>query len=76
MSEPGAQPPYEDPEQNPALPDGGPGDATHEGDSWEKAGAHDAASSEEKANQPERGVLDDGSLSPGSTATSSATALD
>ena len=63
-------------DQNPALPDGGPGDASHEGDSWETAGSHDASSSEEKAHQPEGGVLDDGSLSPGSTATDSSTVLD
>lgn len=63
-------------DQNPALPDGGPGDASHEGDSWETAGAHDASSSEEKATRAASNTNDDDSLSPGSTATDSGTVLD
>ncbi|CAN5348516.1 hypothetical protein BH09ACT1_BH09ACT1_28770 [soil metagenome] len=69
---------------NPALPDPGPGDASHEGDSWEinKTSNHsetessDAESSEQKADNPESATTSDGALSPGSTATDSPTELD
>jgi hypothetical protein len=64
---------------NPPLPDPGPGDTAHEGDSWEldKSGdAGDAESSEEKADNPESATTSDGALSPGSTATDSPTELD
>lgn len=63
---------------NPPLPDQGPGDETHEGDSWEldKSGDTDVESSEEHSENAESATTSDGALSPGSTATDSPTALD
>jgi hypothetical protein len=70
-------------ETNPPLPDPGPGDTTHEGDSWEldktsntESAEQDAESSEQKADNPESATTADGALSPGSTATDSPTELD
>lgn len=72
---------------NAPLPDPGPGDAAHEGDSWELDGddtkspddatsSDDVKSSEQNADSPESATTSDGALSPGSTATDSPTELD
>jgi hypothetical protein len=67
-------------EQNPPLPDWGPGDGTHEGDDWE-VGEHgnpsetdpDAGGSDDAARRGHADTGLDGALSPGSTATGSPT---
>jgi hypothetical protein len=65
--------------QNPPLPDWGPGDGTNEGDAWEvgehgnPASDRDARGSEQAARGGRVGTGEDGTLSPGSTATGSPT---
>lgn len=64
---------------NPPLPDPGPGDGTHEGDEWDLAG-NATSYSDGEPSDPEPAATsdtrDDGSLSPGSTATGSPTERD
>ncbi|MET4782506.1 hypothetical protein [Glaciihabitans sp. UYNi722] len=60
---------------NKPLPDPGPRDGKHgEGDNWEY-GEH-GQSETSSDDEPRPAVTEDGSLSPGSTATGSPTALD
>ena len=70
---------------NPPLPDGGPGDGTHEGDTWERENAPltepedesaEAGSAESGNDGEPKSAQVDGALSPGSTATNSPTEMD